>query len=362
MHQKHPFAAVLGVITLFILYGCSRPEPLYYTEEDFGVVPKIDVHFHYNLDDPEILIWAESLNFKIVSPNVDAGTPVADQLAISRKLRQLYPTQFAFFGSFTVDHFGKDDFDVEILRQINEALNAGACGIKIWKNIGMELLDAEGRYVMASDPAFHPVFQFLETSNVPLMAHLGEPRSCWLPLEEMDLLNHVRYYTANPQYHMYLHPEAPSYEDQIAVIDYLLGRYPNLSFIGAHLASLEWSIDEVARRLETNPSLSVDFSARIGHLQHQSHADYNKVRDFIIKYQDRIMYGTDTGVSPRTTNIDSEKERLKGLWLRHWRYLATDQEVEVPELGGMLVKGLNLPRTVIDKIYYGNAVHFFEPL
>ncbi len=360
MHQKLPFILIFGIIFALTITGCSNREPLYYSEDDFGRVSKIDVHFHYNLSDPVFLLFADSLNFKILSPNVNSSTPVDEQFAIARDLRHRFPKQFAFFGTFTVDHFGNDEFADEILRQIKEALMAGASGIKIWKNVGMELLDSEGRYVMASDESFDPVFQYLEKNQITLMAHLGEPRSCWLPLEEMDLLNHVRYYTANPQYHMYLHPEAPSYEDQIAVIDELLTRYPDMEYIGAHLASLEWNIDEVAKRLDAHPSLLIEFSARIGHLQHQSHANHQRVRDFLIKYQDRIMYGTDTGVNSRNTNVVSEKERLYGLWLRHWRYLATDSEVEVPELGGEMVKGLQLPREVVDKIYYHNAARYFE--
>ncbi len=360
MHQKHSLALFLSVVIALTITGCAQKEPLYYSENDFERVPKIDVHFHYNLNDPVFLLFADSLNFKILSPNVNASMPVNEQFAIARELRKQYPKQFAFFGTFTVDHYGQDDFSDEIVRQIQEALDADASGIKIWKNVGMELRDSEGRYIMASDQAFDPVFRYLENNQVPLMAHLGEPRSCWLPLEEMDLLNHVRYYTANPQYHMYLHPEAPTYEDQIAVIDELLTRYPDLEYIGAHLASLEWSIDEVARRLDTHAMLMIEFSARIGHLQHQSHSNYQKVRDFMIKYQDRIMYGTDTGVSSRSTNVAMEKERLHGLWLRHWQYLATDSEVEVPELGGEKVKGLSLPRQVIDKIYYQNAARYFE--
>jgi hypothetical protein len=55
-----------------------------------------------------------------------------------------------------------------------------------------------------------------------------------------------RYYKANPQYHMYLHPEAPSYDDQINARDMLLRNHPGLDFIAAHLASLEWSVDEIA--------------------------------------------------------------------------------------------------------------------
>ena len=79
-----------------------------------------------------------------------------------------------------------------------------------------------------------------------LMGHL-EPRNCWLPLEEMTVKNDRRYFQNNPQYHMYLHPEMPSYEEQLAARDRMLGKHPNLPFLGAHFGSLEWSVDALAR-------------------------------------------------------------------------------------------------------------------
>ena len=92
---------------------------------------------------------------------------------------------------------------------------------------------------------------------------------------------------------MFLHPEYPSYEDQINARDHLLELHPDLKFIGCHLGSLEWNVDELAKRLDKFPDLAVDMSARICHLQYQSAKDREKVRDFCIKYQDRLLYGTD---------------------------------------------------------------------
>ena len=69
---------------------------------------------------------------------------------------------------------------------------------------------------------------------------------------------------------MYLHPEMPSYEDQINARDNILAEYPGLDFIGAHLGSLEWNVDELARTLDRFPNMKVDMAARIGHLKNQS--------------------------------------------------------------------------------------------
>lgn len=341
-------------------WGCTSGKKEFYTGNDYINVPKIDAHFHYNSPDIRYMEFAIAENFSIMSPNVDAGQPIDEQLEISTKLKQQFPGRFAFLGTFPVDSFGKPEFADQIIRRIDLCMKAGASGIKIWKNIGMVLKDSTGKYIMADDPAFDPVFRYLEEQHIPLMAHLGEPRNCWLPLEEMTLGNDRSYFQEHPQYHMFLHPEAPSYEDQINARDSLLKRYPGIDFTGAHLGSLEWSVDELAKRLDLYPHFNVDLTARIGHLQYQSVKDYEKVRQFMIRYQDRLMYGTDAGVDPGDTNFESKTKSLHRGWLADWIYLATDSLVTVRDLGDAGVKGIKLPAEVIDKIYFKNAEHFFK--
>jgi hypothetical protein len=349
-----------SALLLLIISGCKRSEPAYYSLNDFYRVPKTDVHFHYNSPDSLYLLFADTLHFRIVSPNVDAGRSLEEQLEVSKKLQHQFPGIFAFLGTFPVDDYGTPGFSDRIISRIKDAMQAGAAGIKIWKNIGMVLKDQSGKFIMADDPAFNPVFEYLQEKNIPLMAHLGEPLNCWLPLEKMTLGNDQNYFKNHPEYHMYLHPEAPSYQDQINSRDSLLQHYPGIRFTGAHLASLEWSVDELAKRLDRYPSLDVDMSARIGHLQYQSLSDYEKVRNFMILYKDRIMYGTDGSVSGRNNNYSKVTVRMKKGWLDHWVFLATDSVITVDDLGGKPVKGLRLPAEVIDRIYQKNSDKFFR--
>ena len=176
--------------------------------------------------------------------------PIDEQLKITTAIEHQYPAKFAFFGTFSVDSFGKQGFIEETIARIDLCMKSGASGIKIWKNIGMVLKDSAGHYVMVDDQAFEPVFNYLENNKIPMLAHLGEPKDCWLSEKEMTVDNDRRYYKNHPQYHMFLHPEAPSYEDQINARDNVLKKHPNLNFIGAHLASLEWSVDELAKRFD----------------------------------------------------------------------------------------------------------------
>lgn len=350
---------VLWILVLLTVASC-KPKPVYYSTADFEKVPKIDVHFHYNTTDTRHLKYADSLNFRLISPNVDTEMSIDSQLYIASSIKQQFPEKFAFLGTFSVDSFGKTGFAENAIARIAKCMQAGASGIKIWKNIGMVLKDSSGHYVMVDNPAFDPVFNYMEANNIPLTAHLGEPRDCWLPENQMTVDNDKRYYTRHPQYYMYLQPEAPSYEDQINARDNLLKKHPKLILTGAHLASLEWNVDELAKHFDQYPNLYADLAARIGHLQYQSLSDRERVRNFLIKYQDRILYGTDGTITERDTSYSRITAGLRARWKEHWVFMATDSSIIVKDLGDQKVKGLQLPREVTDKIFCKNAERFFK--
>jgi predicted TIM-barrel fold metal-dependent hydrolase len=173
----------------------------------------------------------------------------------------------------------------------------------------------------------------------------------------MTVNNDRSYFKQNPQYHMFLHPEMPSYQDQIDARDRMLAKHPNLPFLGAHLASLEWSVDELGKFLDRFPNAVVGMAARLGQLQYQSQHDRDKVIAFLNKYQDRVLYGTDTGVGP-DSNIPDRYEQTKQRWLRDWKYFNTDEMIQVPELDEP-VRGLALQKSVVEKIYSTNARKLF---
>lgn len=165
------------------------------------------------------------------------------------------------------------------------------------------------------------------------------------------------YFTHHPQYHMYLHPELPSYENQINARDNMLEKHKGIVFVGAHLASLEWSVQKISEFLTRFPNAMVDAAARIGALQYQSIIDKELVRNFFMKFHDRILYATDI-MQVSDENAEAFTNESHNLWLSDWKYFCTDLEFKVPDLKET-VKGLKLPKEVIDKIYRINAERIF---
>ena len=116
------------------------------------------------------------------------------------------------------------------------------------------------------------------------------------------------------------------------------------------MGSLEWSVDELAKRLDSFPLMSVDLAERICHFQYQSVQSWEKVHDFIIKYQDRLLYGTDI----ESYGLPEEKKRAHEIWLRDWIYFVSDGLMSSSSVVQEF-QGMRLPKSVVDRIYSKNA-------
>lgn len=336
-------------------WGAAPP----FTAADFATVDKVDVHVHINTPDTALIDEAQADRFRLLTINVDYPDfpPLTEQSRIAQALVASHPATVTYAASFSMQGWDRPDWQQRVIRQLDQAFADGAVGVKVWKNIGMEFRDAQGRLVMIDDTKFDPVFDFIRERHRVLIGHQGEPHNCWLPIDQMTVNNDKQYFREHPQYHMYLHPELPSYEDQMAARDRMLAKNPELKFMGAHLASLEWSVDRLAAFLDRYPNTVVDLAARMGQVQYQSNRDLVKVRRFFVRYQDRLLYGSDLSQDPGADPREVRRE-AHDMWLRDWKYLATDLTFRVPELDAP-VHGLGLPRSVVQKIYSSNAERWF---
>jgi predicted TIM-barrel fold metal-dependent hydrolase len=168
---------------------------------------------------------------------------------------------------------------------------------------------------------------------------------------------HYGYYSRNPQWHLYGKPDYPSHAQLMDARDRILARHPTLVVIGAHIGSLEYDVDEVARRLDKYPNFHVEVSARTRDLTRQP---TTKVRAFFLKYQDRILYGVDRSWRPyRTPDVtptDADRARfaadLEAQYRRDWAYYAGTGPTDY---SGDIVEGLALPHAVLERFYWKNA-------
>lgn len=315
---------------------------------------RIDAHAHVAPPPAAFLQMLERqqvrlLNVTIVDPLAPGFDKPEPQATWAAGIARQSAGRIAWAAPFDPSGFEDASWSKQQIRRLEADFLRGAVAVKIYKSVGMQQQSSRGDYVLPSDPAFAPVLEFLAANGKPLLAHLAEPQSSWQPLNPSD--PHYNYYKANPDWHMYQHPKRPSWQTIIDARDKMLAAHSKLKVVGCHLGSMEHDVDEVARRLDRYPNFAVDTAARMPDLMRQPR---EKVRAFLIRYQDRVLWGTDLMELKW-----EEPEKIVGRWEsaydRDWRYLATSDSFQI---AGRTITGLALPQSVLRKIFRDNALRW----
>lgn len=354
---------VVYVAVAVVLVTCTPDQPVQNAVADkpnFSM-PKIDFHAHYRAARDYLIPLLDSFNLHPVLVDVgrvDTGRWHQQRAGLIDNF-QNHQDRYYFCTSFTANGIDEPGYADKIIAHIEHDLALGARMVKVWKNFGMVSKDNSGAYVHIDDERIQPVWDFLVERGIPVLAHIGEPLQAWRPLEEGN--PHAGYFRDHPEYHAYLHPEIPTWETIQQARNNWLARNPELVVVGAHHGSMSHDVGLIAETLDKYPNFNVEPAARFGDLIRQ---DPDSVRNFIIKYQDRYLYGTDLGVSGEATEMNTEelsreKQQIINMMDRHWKYFTEPGKVvfdthflEEPKE----VQGLNLPDSVLRKIYYENAV------
>ena len=243
-------------------------------------------------------------------------------------------------------HFG----DVEAAR-LRDAAAAGARGLKVWKHLGLRARDSTGRLVAVDDARLDPLWAAAGELRLPVTIHVADPIAFFEPLDG----NNERYeeLRANPDWHFWpprdrSDPETsgfPGFDELIDGLEAVIDRHPRTTFIGAHVGCAAEDLGRVDKMLARYPNWNVDLAARIAELGRQPYA----ARDFIIRWADRILFGTDAAPDPAA-------------WSVYARFLETrDESFAYDPDGGpgsqgrWRIHGLGLPEDVLRAIYADNA-------
>ena len=331
------------------------------TLDDLRALPKVDAHTHLFHDRAGLLDVMERWHLSAVVIHITGKNlwpaPMDARWAAMRAMREAHPDRFALCTTFDPDGIDAPDFAERVIAGLRADLDAGAVMVKVWKDVGLELRDASGEFVTIDDRRFRPIWDFLATEGVPVLAHIAEPRAAWRPLDRRS--PHYAYYSTHPQYHLYLRDDVLSYEGLIESRDRWIAQNPHLTIVGAHFGSNEHDVAEVARRLDRFPNYFVDTAERFGDLVIQDSAD---VRDFFVRYADRVLYGTDVIVdTPPDAHPEAEQRdemaRYEALLESHVAYLTRSGPVEVADklVEPVTVPGLDLPEAALVDLYANTA-------
>lgn len=260
-----------------------------------------------------------------------------------------YPGRFAHFTRVNISGIDQPDFAEKAAGQLRAAAQMGACGVKFSKSLGVKLKDARGRYIKPDDDRLRVVWETAAALNLPVTIHVADPPSFF---DRVIDNTHERYeeLAEHPGW-SYGNRGCPGFTELLDAQEHMLEANPDTTFIVAHVGSHAENLSDVARMLDAYPNMNVDTAERISELGRQPYS----ARDFLIKYQDRVVYGTD--LLPTPANI-SGNYRFYETKDEYFPYNSLDEHNQ----GRWNIYGVFLPDGVLKKIYRDNALRLIPGL
>ena len=314
-------------------------------EVERAAFPAIDVHNHVNdargkdgaVPVAELLARMDRLNVKriviLTGRWGEALQQVVDRMA------KPHPDRFTVFTEPDWSRIDEPGFGVAMAAQIRDGVARGARGLKVTKVLGLQVRDRTGRLVTVDDPRLDPMWAECGTLRIPVAIHVSDPDAFFEPVdatnERWDELGEY------PEWSFH----GPRFPKKRAILDArnrVFARHPGTTFIALHVANHPEDLGDVSGVLDRYPNVVVETGARHAELGRQP----RRAREFFLKYQDRVLFGTDY----------APEEAMYRNW---FRFLETADEHfdywHAPTQGRWKISGLDLPRDVLEKVYQKNA-------
>jgi predicted TIM-barrel fold metal-dependent hydrolase len=345
--SKDPFVAMVTArAEVDLRLSDFRPRSMLATPEHEIRKPRfpvIDYHNHLDAQEPrEVLRVMDECGIeRIVNITMHTGETALEMI---RKFQTVAPDRFATYGWMDWSDVQIPGFFKRSIDRLEQLIEHGACGLKIWKDLGTKVRNSDGSLLRIDEDRLDPLYERAAELGVPIMYHIADPDAFFLPID-----------ASNERYEeLAAHPEWSYYgshygkEELLAQRDRVIARHPRTTFVGAHVAEHPEDLAYVSRLLEENPNLHVDIGARCAELGRQPYTS----REFFLKFADRILFGTD--LIPEVH-----------MYRLHYRFLETrDEYFEYPShasrQGRWNIYGLDLPDDVLRKVYRQNAIRLLS--
>ena len=312
--------------------------------------PVIDVHNHTNdargigdrVDPKELVARMDKLNVKSIVI-LTGGWGDELQKVIDSMVKP-YPGRFMVFTQIDWSKIDDPNFSQLMVQQLDDSVKRGARGLKILKELGLGVRDKTGKLIHVDDPRLDPVWDECGRLGIPVFIHVADPEAFFHPIDA----NNERYeeLIEHPDWSFYGH-DFPTMEEVLAQRDRMFAKHPKTTFVALHFGNFPENLDFVDQMLAKFPNVMIETGAREGELGRQP----RRTRQLIMKYPDRVMFGTDEGAS-------------EDMYRNYFRWLETDDEyfpyAQYPGQGRWMIYGMGLPDGVLEKLYHQNAERLFR--
>ncbi len=308
--------------------------------------PFIDVHSHHRTPGPErvdaIIADMDAMNMAM-AVNLSGGSGETLVQTIEA-MKGRYPDRFVVFANLSFRDIDNPDWGQNAAAQLERDVQAGAQGLKIFKNLGMTLNDSAGNRIATDDPRFDPVWTKAGELGIPVLIHTGDPHQFWLPQDEVN----ERWFELKERPGRIRPPDRfPPWEQIMNEQWNVFRNHSGTNFIAAHLSWLGGDLGRLGRLFDELPNMHVGIGAVLAELGRQPRF----AREWFIKYQDRVLFGKDSWAPEEYhvyfRTLETADEYFDYYRKRHafWK-----------------MYGLELPDDVLRKLYQENAVRLIPGL
>ena len=258
--------------------------------------------------------------------------------------REHAPGRVLVFTNISYEGIDEPGYGERMADRVADDVAAGAVGLKIYKDLGLTAVDGSGARIPVDDPRLGPVWDRCGELGVPVLIHSGEPMAFWLPKDE----HNERWLELKLRPSRYRDPAVyPSWEQVMGEHWHLFEQHPGTTFISAHMS---WMANDLARLgalLDAHPNVVTEIGAIIYELGRQPRF----ARDWLVRYQDRVLFGKDVWAPDEYPVYFRVLESADEYFDYYRDYHAFWK-----------MYGLELPDVVLRKLYYGNALRVLKGL
>ena len=289
--------------------------------------------------------------------NLNGGTGAT--LDATLKAGEPHKNRVANFITFSAQGINEPGWSQRFSAEMERAFKAGALGMKVSKTLGQEARNPDGSFIQADDPRLDAIWQMAAAYNRPVMIHTSDSIGRFYPIGPKNERYEAGLWRRPGDTEGNLYASGPKPEVIEKARENIHRKHPKTRFVNAHMAMLYYDPAKLARFLDTYSNADVEISATLQDLGRAPRL----WREFIIKYQDRILMGSDG-------NPNRQPDEF---WTPHWRYLETYDEYFFhpaqirteggsPGHGRWNISGIGLPDAVLRKVYYENALRHLPTL
>jgi predicted TIM-barrel fold metal-dependent hydrolase len=212
---------------------------------------------------------------------------------------------------------------------------------------GFKFLEAMPKYIKKlkygiADQVYEPLWAYLEEQGTPILIHNGHPKKFWS--EDLD-----QYWRNRGCF--YGDGTYPDFYEIVNDMFTVLDRHPNLKITLAHMGFLEEDYDLSVKFLSYKNTM-FDVTPGGAFTEYFGGNQRELWIDFIIKYSDRIKYGTDLYNFEKTT-----EEEWKICFHRRPDFIRQCLETDTEhEYAGKKFVGKKFDKKYRDKIYRENLL------